>query len=281
MTASRIHDIEKYNFRMQQSLIDKIFFMDKIFDVHAILDFGCADGSLIFLLHKLFPQYRYQGFDCAQEMILKAVEHLNSLNASPENPIGIDFFHKWEQAYGQLPNFFNGWSAMGPNQVHIEPNETCLLLSSVIHEVYSYGPNTINEFWDRIFTLNPKYIVIRDMSVSKTASRSSDPVAVARIRQCFDQNKISQWEARWGSLNEHWSLVHFLLTYHYEDNWEREYQENYLPISTEDLLQKFPKHYVPSHIEHYTLPFLRHKVFKDFGVQLQEKTHLKLIMERA
>ena len=75
-------------------------------------------------------------------------------------------------------------------------------------------------------------------------------------------------------------MINFLLHYRYKENWKREARENYLPISKENLLSLIPHSYFPMFIEHFTLPFLREQVMKDFGIQLQEKTHLKLILKR-
>jgi SAM-dependent methyltransferase len=259
--------------------------MDKV-KAHVFVDFGCADGSMIRLLSQLFPDNFYIGYDYDKDMISRAKSIGESKN--------LRFFYDWNKV-----SSFIGDKREEFRSIFGEPNgngyscsfdmKICLLLFSVIHEVYSYGPENISKFWEIVFgnqkNVNERIIfntiVIRDMSVSKKASRQSDPIAVARIRQIFDSYKINQWESQWGSLDENWSLVHFLLTYHYEDNWEREYKENYLPIPMEDLLPKFPVHYFPKHIEHYTLPYIREKVQKDFGIQLQERTHLKLIMERS
>ena len=88
------------------------------------------------------------------------------------------------------------------------------------------------------------------------------------------------FESCWGSLNDNWSLTHFLLKYRYQAEWERELRENYLPISVERMLGLVPTEYTPTFIEHYTLPFLRERVMADFGIQLQERTHFKLILKK-
>ena len=246
-----ITDLNKYNQSMKKSMIDKIFFMDKV-DAKTFVDFGCADGSMIEILVKLFPEHNYIGYDVSEEMIERAKEK-------------------------DLDAFFT--SNLEDVHEKINDENIAVILSSMIHEVYSYGEKEIGTFWSQVYRLNPNFIVVRDMCVSRAASRPSDPLSAARIRQTFDPNKISQWESKWGSLEENWSLVHFLLTYHYK-NWEREYLENYLPVNYEDLLSMFSERYEPIFVEHYTLPYIRQKVFNDFGVQLQDRTHVKLIMKR-
>jgi len=161
-----------------------------------------------------------------------------------------------------------------------EGRKVCVILSSMIHELYAYSPLEIDTFWNSIWDIKAEYIAIRDMCVSRACSRPSDPTLAARIYQRFDPSKIAQWEARWGSLSDNWSMVNFLLHYRYLDNWEREYKENYLPICKEDLLHLVIDSYCPIHIEHYVLPFIRAEVQKTFGIQLQDATHIKLILQR-
>lgn len=56
-------------------------------------------------------------------------------------------------------------------------------------------------------------------------------------------------------------------------------KENYLPIDFETITQKFGIA-KPIFVEHYTLPYIRNVVEHDFDVQLQDRTHLKLILEK-
>jgi hypothetical protein len=58
----KIDDVKTYNHRMEKSLIDKIFWVDKV-DSSIIVDYGCADGVLLKALQKLFPDYTYIGYD--------------------------------------------------------------------------------------------------------------------------------------------------------------------------------------------------------------------------
>lgn len=267
-TCEPIANQEQYTIEMRQSMMDKMFFMDKIGSgVKTILDWGCADGSLIEHMHRMFPEHSYTGYDIDPEMIVLAKAMVESIKRE-----------KARVAY----------SVNSRIEISDDIDDLChgdmdvVVLNSVIHEVYSYSPKEIEEFWDTLFQqLRPEHIVIRDMCVSKPTSRPACPISVARIKQVFDLDKIAQWESKWGSLHENWSLVHFLLTYRYGDNWDREYRENYLPIAVEDMLARFPKTYVPVFVEHYTLPFLREQVMNDFGIQLQDPTHLKLILKKV
>lgn len=246
-----------YQAGMARSLIDKLHFLDKV-EAGLFIDFGCADGALLGMLRLVCPGCDAVGYDQDHSMIA----------AARKNHPALAFTADWGEVVERM------------ERVHSEGRPTCLILSSVLHEVYHYGPAAVGEFWNRVLGLRPSHIALRDMCVSRTASRPADPVSVAKVRQRFDAGKIAQWESAWGALDENWSLTHFFLTYRYQDNWEREYKENYLPIHKEELLGKFPPCYEPVLIEHYTLPFLRARVREDFGVDLQERTHLKLIFTR-
>ena len=248
---ANIPNMDDYRKKMMKSMIDKIYFMDKI-DADVIVDYGCADGAMLHLL-QAFPGHQFVGFDISEPMLSLARQ---------ENP-GILFTSRWDDIMKAK-----------------EGRKSALVLSSVIHEVYHYSSSQeISEFWENVWKSGFQYVVIRDMMVSRSTSRVSDPLSVARIRQIYDSQKIAEWEANWGSLHGNWSLTHFLLTYQYHDNWERELKENYLPVSMEDFMQMIPRQYRPIYFEHFTLPYTRACVERDFGIQLQDNTHLKLILE--
>ena len=51
LEKNEISDLSGYLYRMQKSMIDKMFFIDKIFEpVETIVEFGCANGELIKML---------------------------------------------------------------------------------------------------------------------------------------------------------------------------------------------------------------------------------------
>lgn len=252
----------RYNSEMIKSLVDKAFFIDKI-QADVFVDFGCADGALISFLYSLFPDKKYVGYDISEDELKLARTAVATAS----------WFSEWDQVIETL------------KQLKDQGKTVALILNSVIHEVYSYSnPNEVEQFWNRIFGDDANqlfdWVVIRDMSVSRSVNRQSDTLNVVRVKQRFDQFKLMQYESHWGSINENWSLVHFLLKYRYTENWEREVRENYLPLNYEDLLARIPNNWDPTYHEHFTLPFIRQQVLKDFNIDLQDRTHVKLILRR-
>ena len=271
-TDHPVADLSAYN-RSMSAVLDKIFFLDKV-EADVFIDFGCADGFLIETMQKFYPNKTYIGYDINPEMLKAAAKRLGSKETWGAETVSIRI--------GKNIKITKDWAEVmiAVRRIQDEGLRVCVILSSVIHEIYSYGPAKVEEFWNQLWSLNADFIAIRDMSVSSTTSRPSDPITVARIRQTYNREMLAQWETQWGSLEENWSLVHFLLHYRYTTNWERELRENYLPINKERLLALVPVNYFPHFIEHFTLPFIRQKVMDDFGIQLQDATHLKLILRR-
>jgi hypothetical protein len=258
--AEVVQNTDTYNHEMRKSLIDKIFFLDKVDDTSIFVDYGCADGSMLSFASTLIPYASYMGYDLSKEMIDIA-----------------------KDVNGGSIFFTDDISLLREAIVkeHEKDNKVCISLMSLIHEVYAYGPDSVKKFWEFVFDKELfHYIAIRDMCVSKTTSRPSDPISVAKIRMAYDKNMLTQWESTWGSLNDNWSLTHFLLTYRYVDSWDRELHENYLPLCLEDLMALIPSGWEPTYIEHYTLPFIRRTVKEDFDLDLQDRTHIKLVLKR-
>lgn len=250
-----IPNMASYSREMRKSLVDKAFFVDKV-DSDLIVDFGCADGALLAFIRHVFPETRCLGYDISDEQLDLARE------ACP----GVEFTSDWGRV-GEL------CAEYGPGRVTVVAN-------SLIHEVYSYGGREdVDLFWGRLF--DPSRfgtVVIRDMCVSRTTSRASDPLSVMKVRQRYDRHMLDEFEQQWGSQSENWSLCHLLLKYRYRANWSREVRENYLPVNLEDLMTRIPPEWSPRYVEHFTLPFVRESVLRDFDVELQDRTHVKLIL---
>lgn len=249
----------EYNARMSKSMMDKIFFLDKIFNCGCFVDFGCADGTLLkFMRPYVENNIKLIGYDIDEKMIEVAKENCKNIN--------IEFTKKWLDL--DLANKTN----------------KALILSSVIHEIYHYcAPQEIDNFWEKALGNNFEYVIIRDMCVSRNIDRPSNIDDIAKIyNQFLHKQELRDFESNFGSIENNRSLVHFLLKYKYTSpNWVREVKENYFPMYREDMLALLSKHnYEIVYHEHFTLPYLKHIVKNDFGIELKDPTHIKIILKR-
>lgn len=255
-----IQDYNTYNEKMDRSIMDKLFFVDKVNDPDLIVDFGCATGSLLNHLSKWFPDTKLIGYDKDKEMI----DRLWDKHGNDQT----DGTWKWEQIERVVDE------TDGPS---------VLVLSSVIHEVYHYSDvDQIDTFWDRVWNSGFDYIVIRDMIPSKTIDRRPSMNDVRKVYSNFGGTKeLEDFVNEWGSIEtSHKQLVHFLLKYRYtQPNWSREVRENYFPFYVEDLMMDIPDRYSILFNHHFALPYLKQQIRKDFGIELEDPTHFKLILE--
>lgn len=261
---SEIGDREEYNALMEKSLMDKLFFVDKI-DPDVVLDFGCATGSLLEHIALWIPDGGFVGYDIDDEMIDGAESKF--LDRTDNK---FTFCRNWDQVLKHI------------ELAHKHGKKIAVVLSSIIHEVYHYSePTEVDQFWRRIFGSGFDYIVIRDMMPSHSIDRPSDMNDVARVYHKFLHTpQLQDFTNVWGSVENNRQLTHFLLKYQYQSpNWEREVKENYLPLFREDLLAMIPREYRVIYHEHYVLPYIRRKVRTDLGIELKDPTHLKLILE--
>ena len=248
-----ITDREIYLTRMQRSILDKMFFIDKVFEpFESILDFGCANGELIKALMRMCPDYEYAGYDIDSAMIEDARKNVPS----------VRFFDRWDD-------------------IPIDPGTSLINISSTIHEVYSYGTKAdVSEFWERVYGSGFKYITVRDMMYSEALERPADGKMLENVRRGAYTAQLEDFENVWGSISTQKQLVHFLLKYKYTQNWEREVREDYFPVSSEKLLSEIPDGYEITFCETFALPFTVWQLKKDFGIILKDHTHIKLILER-
>ena len=157
--------------------------------------------------------------------------------------------------------------------------KSALVLSSVIHEVYSYGSaNDIDSFWERVFTTGFDYIIIRDLIPSVSINRMSDMNDVVSVMR-ESNGELVRFEQVWGSIEQNKNLIHYLMKYRYKENYSREVLENYFPLYREELLRKITKDYKVTHHDHYVLPFVKRQVKNDFDIDIVDNTHIKLILE--
>ena len=253
---NNITSLETYNTEMQKALADKVFFMDVLDDTDTLIDFGCADGSLLKVVRSQKPGLKLVGIDMNKDMIDIARADI------PDGKFFIDTLPVIDKS--------------------IDTKNAAINLSSVLHEVYSYCTSQqIESFWDSLNNTGCKYIIIRDMLCNVHDSKSN-PEAEAKIRAKAEYaGPLQDFEEVWGSIEDKRKLIHFLLKYRYRLNWDREVRENYLPLDETLLLSKLDlnKYEIVSK-ELFVLPFIGKNVKDTFDIDLKDTTHIKLILKR-
>lgn len=251
-----ILDYKTYTTEMNKGIDDKLFFMN-LLKLDSLLDYGCADGNLIEHMQYNFPDVKYVGYDFNEKMINMAKNK-------------------------KIPNSFFSYDLKEAKSHLVE--KSGILCSSLIHEVYSYGtPEQIEDFWKEIYSGDYNYVIIRDMALSQE-SLDNNPLSlfsdITKVRNKASKKHLEQFESVWGSIDDRKNLIHFLLKYRYVNNWSREVFENYLPCSIEEHFSKIPDFYEIVHFEHFVLPFQKDVIMNDFGISLEEPTHIKVILKK-
>ena len=256
-----IADVDAYIGGMAKGVNDKIDFISKI-NPDCIIDFGCANGDILNNIHKKYPNIQgFIGYDLDEKMI----------NMIKSKYPDIEATDNWKEAI-----YLAG-----------EYNNIALILMSVIHEVYTYGsPQDIHKFWNQqVFNPKFKYVVIRDMMPALEYSKikpSKEDIRKLKWKLWRMKKYRKTFEENWGEITSNMrNMLHWLLKYDYKTNWEREVKENYFPVSIETVKSKIPSGWNIIHEDHYIFQPIANKVKRDFGIELQYPTHVKMIIENA
>lgn len=252
-----ITNYDTYSSGMKKSIKDKLFFEGLVEDVDTVIDYGCADGQMLQQIHNDFPEWRLYGVDADDKMIKKAMMNCDAAEYILSKEVPCDIIKD-----------------VADNAV--------FNLSSVIHEIYSYlSVEMVSKFWNDLFRSGVKYIAIRDLMLGVAAFRDADINDTASILNRSNKSTVRDFCENWGNLTQQNNLIHYLMKYRYRENWEREVAENYFPITVEQLLSIIPtERYKIVYFSHYILPYNRSKIYEDFGIELKDNTHIKVLLER-
>jgi len=260
---------------MTASMEDKLFFVDMLPDYDSIskqrkliVDFGCADGTMTRMLSSIFSNDAdVIGYDISTSMINLAKSKCDS--GQEKN---LMFTEHWDDVKAELND----------KKKHCK----VLILSSVIHEVYSYATkeNSVSDFWDKVINSGFDYVVIRDMSLNEAMTNTIPSYfTMESLYAHLDikyGDQLKDFEKIWGSIRKSKkNLYHFLLKYMWTINWDREVRENYFPLSTEELMEIMGKNYNLIFFSHFNIPFLVNKIENDIKhlIKIDEPTHIKCI----
>lgn len=286
----RVDDLGEYNYKMNNATKDKAFFVPMIDEFYTLYDFGCADMSLLKYVYDNDPYMMLGiGYDIEES-------YNPQCKYCYDNVFMCDSLEKFKKNKAK----FRG--------------ESVLNLSSVIHEIYSYSTeDEIKEFWDMVFNSGFDYISIRDMFYSYKFTFNEDgkfyQMGYRReyLEKDMDELLTRIWtkssyevldmydcvvsfisafyesvHVSYNDLYSHQDLIEFLLKYSYIQNWEKESQECYFPISFRELVDMVPDSYEIVYKKEYCLDYTRGKVINDFKEDLlcYTNTHGKLLLKR-
>lgn len=266
-------NILSYNENMAKGMEDKLFFLNELpkNQEYTFVDFGCADGTLINYLVGIYNNYytnTYIGYDISDTMIELAK---TNFNGGAKN---VHFTSDWKDVVKNLSE---------------QPiyRKKVLILSSVIHEVYSYAQSNddITSFWDKVLNSNFDYICVRDMMIPESYNYTETPelwndMIHDSYRRIMTNERFIQFEEKWGQIKYRKAVaLHFLLKYRWQINWDREVNENYFPIYIEQFLHKFESNYNLDYFVRFCVPFIKDAIDRDFYIRLGDTdfTHIKAI----
>ena len=248
----KIKDFDGYLRRMQNGIDDKLWWVDKV-NSKTIVDYGCADGTLLKHIREIHPNYTLIGVDINPDML--AIAQANVPDAT----------------FITVTEFFSA---------HKDYSGATLILSSVIHEIYSYCPDA-EDVMNKLLSMHFDYIAIRDMFVkTDTDHQLVNTYLVSLLEKKTSKEMFSDFSKFWGYPVTLKRYIHYLLKYRYIDNWNREVRENYLPIDLEPFIYCVSQNYEVKHLDHYTLPFLKTQIKNDIGIDLDVPTHAKILLSK-
>ena len=199
MSTTRIlmNDIDTYCSRMRKSVCEKLFFLDRdeFKNCNTIIDFGCADGSLISEMKQIFPQKTYIGVDNNPNMRKLA-------NSKLDGSVKI---------YRNLQEIREVCAPVG------------VILSSVLHEVFTFYSNKkIRELLTEIASISD-FVFVRDML---SPSSYVSPLSIYSVNRRNIERHPLWWSfyKKWGHSTIGTNFIsvrdamHFFLKSKYENN---------------------------------------------------------------
>ena len=272
--GGKFTNILSYNQNMAKGMEDKLFFVNILplreSNHWIFVDFGCADGTLFTALAPILEEMGINatliGYDISETMVRLAKEKHST---SSYDKVSIVFTYNWN---------------IVDRYIKYSNAKKAVILSSVVHEVYSYAESEqdISTFWDRILNSGFDFVCIRDMMPSKSIDRPTDEDMLQDFLETIRDKKpelvdyVKDFQSHWGGLDNNKNFVHYLLKYRWITNWSREVNENYFPIYVEDFLDMMSS-YRTKYIKLFRVPFLDDCWFKDFRLAITDNTHIKAV----
>ena len=241
--------LEEYLTKLSYSMEEKLFFLNHINlnDYKYFYDFGCADGTIIKKLSKEFPDVNFVGYDKEMFMIEKCKQD------APNNTY-----------------FTNDITEL---QKLINNNSGVIFFSSVLHEIDEYDYSIILKLMK-----SNNVIVIRDMYFNNKLNNKID---CSFLKKQSINQLISDFENKYGKIDNLLTLYHFFLKYTYTEGWQRELNENYFGINYEYFIENLEQNNFFVVLDHkYTLAYKKQEILNNFNYNLDLPTHRNLILKK-
>lgn len=258
--------LETYLKRMDAAMEEKLFFLDKINwdEVGTIIDFGCADGTMIEALWRMTGEE----IDLSNKHYI-GIEKNSALRALArkrfDNKDGhFNFCEKLNNDH-----FRKLWGT--------EP--AIIIFSSVWHEIFSYcSKEEINEIISLI--KEARYIIIRDMigpseydgKIYYKMSNEDKSIPLPA------ENILKQIKELHSYEDEEDNKYEALLKYLWQNNLEYELPEKYFSIDWEHLTQELHTHKV-YFLRDYTNEYLQRRM-SEKGLLINFPTHRTIIYRK-
>ena len=226
----------------------------------AVLDVGCADGTVTCALAGLFPHNTFRGIDLDERFVGLARER-----AVREGLTNAQFERVYLRELLARPERYDA-----------------VVFCSVLHEFYTYGEgisSVLKALADAHELLKPGgVVVIRDMILRGYTRRSTlrcESIR-AKLEAALPPAVVADFVRSFGPLETVYAINHLLLKYWYVENWAREGGEFYVPVTFEEYERIFDLLGMRLQIsEELTLPFLREKWRADFDLGDEELDGLR------
>lgn len=261
-----INDYSTYLTEMDKSLHDKVTLLEDMLSAHrlgeidAIVDYGCATGTVLRYLATKFPNIRYHGYDIDPTMIELAKQ-------DPHPSVYINFST-------ELPRF-------------AKDTKVLVIMSSIWHELFSYlDADQLNRSIDLLFDhVRPSYLYIRDMVMpsfmysgyrpDEYKSAFEDMQVKINYSENPDHKMILSQLFASGRVSTIRDVGEFIMKYKFYrmGNWAKEMTESYFYGGLRDIesVVAYPMQVILHQFQ--TLPYIKEQVDKDFNIDYKIMTH--------
>ena len=242
-------DVKGYVERMEKSMQEKLFFIDKLdLENSIIVDFGCANGCL--LEHIKAMKFK--------NVTLIGVEH---------NPEIAKMITAADEVYTDLLTVS---TAIAVKRYSKDFRKVILITSSVLHELDDDTRSTLCIF----AKCQVNYWVVRDMCYNNYGYVPTMEL-LSTIVEKSDPKQLASFIKHHTILNSS-MVAEWLMKYPYVQNWEHEVKEYYWSTDW-NMFTRAGGDIIYDNT--YTNEFIAARIKRDYGIDINWSTHRQLIVK--